>query len=86
MAVTESERSEKHLGETKGISNHDHDLIHELSNRLDGIWRYDQYIANAAGEKAPGAKELWEDIKKQDLKIVERLKEQIREHVRNDCF
>ncbi len=84
--MLESEKSELHLGETKGIRNHDHDLIHELSIRLDSIWRYDQYIANAAGENAPNVQKLWEDIKAQDVRIVERLKESIREHVRNDCF
>lgn len=85
-SILESAQSEEHLGETKGIRNHDHDLIHELSIRLDGVWRYDQYIANAEEEGSPHVKQLWEDIKAQDVKIVERLKESIREHVRKDCF
>jgi hypothetical protein len=41
-----AEREIAHLGETCGCADHDHDLIHELSRRLDSLWRYDQYIAN----------------------------------------
>ncbi len=84
--MAESKQADRHIGQTKGISNHDHDLIHELSVRLDAIWRYDQYIANAETEKAEEAKTLWDEIKHQDLKTVERLKELIREHVRNNDF
>lgn len=77
---------EKYVGKTKGIRNHDHDLIHELSKRLDGVWRYDQYIANADGEDAPKVKKLWEEIKTQDMQVVEQLKQLIRQHVKENCF
>ncbi len=39
-----AEKELKHLGETAGCQDHDHDLIHELSRRLDSLWRYDQSI------------------------------------------
>ena len=42
-------QSTEHIGETAGAKNHDHDLVHDLSRRLDAVWRYDQYIANAEG-------------------------------------
>lgn len=86
MPMSEHEKSAQHLGETKGIRNHDHDVIHELSVRLDSVWRYDQYIANADREQAPQVKELWEDLKTQDMKVIERLKDLIREHVRKNDF
>ncbi len=35
------------VGKTKAIRDHDHDMIHDLSKRLDAVWRYDQYIENA---------------------------------------
>jgi hypothetical protein len=41
------EKSYEHVGATKGCANHVHDLIHELSAKLDALWRYDQYLANA---------------------------------------
>jgi len=31
----------QHIGDTAAIADHDHDLIHELSKRTDGVWRYD---------------------------------------------
>ena len=83
MSSTQENPTE-HYGETKLIKNHDHDLIHELSKRLDGVWRYDQHIANA--EDAPHVKAFWTELKQQEIKNVERLKELIREHVRKDCF
>ena len=42
-----AEKELEHIGETCGVAGHDHDLIHDLSKRLDAVWRYDQYIENA---------------------------------------
>lgn len=72
------------IGATKAIRNHDHDMIHDLSQRLDAVWRYDQFIENA--DKFPKLKEFWEDSKQMELKTIERLKELIREHVRMNNF
>ncbi|MBX6312813.1 MAG: hypothetical protein IRY99_07850 [Isosphaeraceae bacterium] len=41
------------MGETQGAENHDHDLIQDLSNHLDALWRYDQYIANVVEPRTP---------------------------------
>jgi len=81
---SEEQKAHSHIGETKAIRNHDHDLIHDLSQRLDSVWRYDQYIANA--EDAPKVQALWQEIKDQELKNCEKLKGLIREHVRNNDF
>ena len=40
----------KHIGESKAVANHDHDMIHELGKRIDAVWLFDQYIANAEGK------------------------------------
>ncbi len=72
------------LGQTKGIRDHDHDMIHDLSKRLDAVWRYDQYVANAA--KFPKLQAFWTETKTAELAAIERLKELIREHVRNQNF
>jgi len=37
-------REMQQIGKTRGTENHGHDLIHELSKRLDALLRYDQYI------------------------------------------
>jgi hypothetical protein len=50
MALT-AEKEIQHIGKTAGAANHDHDMIHDLSKRLDALWRYDQYIANAKDDE-----------------------------------
>ncbi len=71
---TPNEQSEKHIGETKAVPNYVHDLVHDLSNRLDAVWRYDQYMANAGKEANKEEKKLWSDLRKSELKNVDRLK------------
>jgi hypothetical protein len=79
-----AERELEHLGETVGCADHDHDLVHELSRRLDMLWRYDQYIANA--EWRENLKHFWSDMKTQEQQNVARLKQLIREEVQSNCF
>jgi hypothetical protein len=79
-----AERELAHMGETAGCSDHDHDLIHELSRRLDAIWRYDQYMANA--EWREDLRQFWCDAKAMEKQAIQRLKELIAQEVRNECF
>ncbi|HUE37391.1 MAG TPA: hypothetical protein VMO20_08375 [Candidatus Acidoferrum sp.] len=79
-----AEREMEHIGKSKGAENHDHDMVHELSKRLDALWRYDQYIANAEGDSE--LQEFWRELKEQEQENVKRLKEFVAEHVKNDCF
>lgn len=77
-------REMQHVGETRGCADHDHDLVHELSKRLDALWRYDQYVANAAGKLALQA--FWRSLKTQEQENVARLKQLIGEEMREGCF
>lgn len=79
-----AEKEYAHIGETRGCTDHDHDLVHELSKRLDALWRYDQYIANAHGK--PAIQSMWRDFKAQCQQEVQRLKQAITEEVNKDCF
>ncbi len=79
-----AEREYKHLGESSGAADHDHDLVKDLAKRLDALWRYDQYIANAEGHK--DLQGFWREVKTQESKNVKRLKELIALEIRNDCF
>jgi hypothetical protein len=79
-----AERELEHMGETTGCSDHDHDLVHDLSRRLDALWRYDQYIANA--EWRDNLRQFWCDAKAMEQQAIQRLKELIAQEVRNDCF
>jgi hypothetical protein len=76
--------SHEHIGETARVANHDHDMIHELSKRLDALWRYDQYIENASDHPKLG--KFFERVKEQEKANIDELKELLAEHIRKDCF
>jgi hypothetical protein len=79
-----AEKELAHLGESSGCADHDHDLIHELSRRLDALWRYDQYIANA--DWRDSLRQFWCDMKAQEEHNIQRLKELLAGELRNNCF
>ena len=83
---TPNDQAEQHIGKTKGLPNYAHDLIHDLSTRLDALWRYDQCIANATKAGAADGQKLWEDFKAQEMKNVDRLKELIRQQIKDGSF
>lgn len=74
----------KHFGESAGCADHDHDLVHELSSRLDLVWRYDQYMANAEGHGR--LQDYWASAKDQELKNIRLLKSLVKEEINQDCF
>jgi hypothetical protein len=59
-------------------------LIQDLSKRLDALWRFDQYIANAEGKASIQA--LWRKLKQQEQDNVKELKRLIAEEVKAKCF
>lgn len=79
-----AEREMEHIGETKGAKNHDHDMTHELSKRLDALWRYDQYIANAGEDESLQA--FWQELKTQKQENVRQLKRLVADHCARGCF
>jgi len=79
-----AEKEMKHIGESCGCEDHDHDLIHDLSKRLDALWRYDQYIANA--EAKPDLQKLWRDMKRQEVDNIKRVKQMVSEEIKQNCF
>lgn len=79
-----AEKEMIHIGETHGMADHDHDMIHELSKRLDALWRVDQYIANADGDI--NLQNFWRGLKQQEQENVDRLKQLVAEHCEKNCF
>ena len=79
-----AEKEYAHLGETAGAADHDHDLVHELGKRLDALWRYDQYIANAQAKDE--LQSFWRELKDQERRNVGRLKELISHEIQSGCF
>lgn len=58
----------------------DHDLIHELSRRIDALSRYDEYIANAREREA--VRHFWAKVRSQEEQNVQLLKELLAEEMR----
>lgn len=83
MSMT-AETEYEHMGETRGCADHDHDVVHELSRRLDGVWRYDQYVANAEGQA--DLQDFWRNVKAQEQENIQQLKKLLAKHVQNNCF
>lgn len=81
-----NQQAEQHIGQTQGVPNHVHDLIHDMSTRLDALWRYDQCIANAEKAGTDDAKKFWQNLKAQEVKNVDGLKELIRARVQDKTF
>ena len=79
-----AEKEFAHIGETMGCADHDHDLVQDLSKRLDALWRFDQYIANAEGKLTIQA--LWRKLKKQEQENVKEIKRLIADEIKAGCF
>lgn len=79
-----AEKEYTHIGETSGCCDHDHDLVHELSRRLDAMWRYDQYVANAEGNSE--LQDFWREVKSQETNNIERLKKLMKKEMEKGCF
>jgi hypothetical protein len=84
MSLATYEKEVEHLGESRGVRDHDHDMIHELSRRLDALWRYDQYIANAAGYAPVQA--FWRKVKEEEKENIAALKKLLAEHIQVGDF
>lgn len=73
-----------HEKQNEEIEDHAHDLVHELSLRLNCLRRYDQYIANASGQ--PEIQEFWRESKCQMQTGLDQLNRLIRNHVNFHTF
>ena len=83
MSMT-TEKEYQHMGDSRGCADHDHDLVHELSRRLDCLWRYDQYVANADGQT--DLQKFWRSVKAQEQENIKQLKKLLVQHVQSNCF
>jgi hypothetical protein len=68
-----AEKQMAHIGETCPVADCIHDLIQVFNGRINSVWRYDQYIANADGKT--DLQDFWRSLKKQDQQACERMKQ-----------
>lgn len=79
-----AERQLEQMGKSKGAENHDHDLIHELSQRREALWRFDQYSVNAKTDERLQA--FWHHWKEQAQDNVQQLKQCVANHCAKNCI
>jgi protoheme ferro-lyase len=68
-----AEKAYEHIGENSLCPDYVRDLIHEMSKRLDALWRYDQYLANS--KEHAFVQEFWSTLQQQDRENIRQLKE-----------
>ena len=67
------------------LKNHNHDLIHALSEKTDAVWRYqNENLKNAAG--CEFCVSMWKKLMEDDEKHIEILKEEIQRHIKENRF
>lgn len=66
------------------LKNHNHDLVHQLSETSDSIWRMEEYLKNAEG--CDHCKSIWDEMKSDCERHAERLREEIARHVKENRF
>jgi hypothetical protein len=64
--------------------NMNHNLIQILSEKLDGVSRYDIYIQDATDQGCPSCADLFRQLKQDDLRHIQALRDQIKEHCQSD--
>ena len=65
------------------IKNCYHNLIHQLSETMDSLWRMDTYIEDARNDGCQEDIEFWQRFKETLEEQVEMLKEKIEEMIRS---
>lgn len=67
------------------LKNHNHDLVHSLSEKNDAVWRYEkEYLKNAEG--CDFCQNLWQKLTEDDNKHIEMLREEIKRHIKEERF
>jgi protoheme ferro-lyase len=77
-----AEKAYKHMGESRIGPDYVHDLIHEMSKRLDAVRRYDQYIANADAHAF--VQEFWSTLQQQERENIRQLKELLANEIQKE--
>jgi hypothetical protein len=67
-----AERQMEHIGETCPVADCVHDLVQVFNTRINSVWRYDQYIANADGK--PQLQDFWRQQKRQDQQSCDQMR------------
>jgi hypothetical protein len=67
------------------LVNYNYDLAAELTQLLKGVWRMDQYSKDAGG-KCDGCGKIWQDVRKQNELLIEKIRQEIVNHAKDGRF
>jgi hypothetical protein len=67
------------------IENFNYDLIEELSELLQSVWRVDAYLKDAGG-KCDDCGRIWQDVRKQKELLIEKIRQEIVHHAKDGRF
>jgi len=67
------------------LKNHNHDLVHALSEKNDAVWRCEgEYLKNSQG--CEHCTKMWREIAADDNKHIAILLEEIKRHMNENRF
>jgi len=67
------------------MQNYNYDLMEELTNLLQGAWRIDAYLKDSGG-KCDSCGQLWQDVRKQQEYLIEKIRQEIVSHAKDGRF
>ncbi len=68
------------------IKNCNHDLIHQLSESMDSLWRFDEYLKNAQENGCGRCVELWKKMKELSQEQIKLLKQYLEDCIKEEKF
>ena len=80
------QQAEERLGYSQGMSNHSHDLVQELSIRLDQQWPYEQYAKNAHEAGMQDAVEIFRRLERENQSAINLLRDHITKMAKEGTF
>lgn len=66
------------------LKDHNHDLVQQLSEISDSLWRLDDYVKNAEG--CDHCSDMWNELRKDYEKHSTMLTNEIARHVKEERF
>jgi hypothetical protein len=66
------------------MDNRNYDLVASLHKKLKAVTIYDKYIQDCSGDQECST--LWQQIRNDDLRHVDLLKDQLSRHVKDESF
>jgi hypothetical protein len=67
------------------LENYNYDLVQELGELLQGVWRVDEYLKDSGG-KCDDCGKIWQDVRKQKEYLIEKIRQELVNHAKDGRF